>query len=58
MHFEYIDEFVPMDWRIWFQRLGAEATAGALQTCYENHNAVRIKSAYLGLPFQTITGKL
>ena len=30
MHFEYIDEIVTMDWRIWFKRLGAEASAGAI----------------------------
>ena len=29
MHFENNDEFVTEDWRIWFKRLGAEATAGA-----------------------------
>ena len=30
MHFEEIDEFLTKDWRIWFQRLGAEALAGAI----------------------------
>ena len=30
MHFENNDEFVTKDWRIWFKRLGAEATAGAI----------------------------
>ena len=30
MHFEYIDEFLTKDCRIWFQRLGAEALAGAI----------------------------
>ena len=29
-----------------------------MQTCYENHNVVRIKSAYLGLSFQTIRGEI
>ena len=30
MHFEYLHEFASEDWRIWFQRLGAEASAGAI----------------------------
>ena len=27
---------------VWFQRLGAEAIAGAIADMYEDHNAVRI----------------
>ena len=41
MHFEDIDEFVTKNWQIWFERLGAEASAGAIADMYENHNAVR-----------------
>ena len=35
--------------RIWFERLGAEASAGAIADMYESHDAVRIMGAYLGL---------
>ena len=33
----------------WFQRLGAEAAAGAIADMYGNHDALNIKLAYLGL---------
>ena len=33
--------------KIWFQRLGAEASAGAIADMYENHDALRIRYAYL-----------
>ena len=34
---------------LWFQRLGAEATAEAIADMYENHNAVQFRCAYLKL---------
>ena len=48
MHFEDIHEFVSEDWRIWVQRLGAEASAGAIADMYENHDAVRITGRLFG----------
>ena len=38
---------------LWFQRLGAEATAEAIADMYENHNAVPFRCAYLG-PLKSI----
>ena len=55
MHFEYIDEFVPMNC---FSGSERRRQPEQNQTCYENHNAVQIKSACLGLAFQTIRGKI
>ena len=40
------DDFLPK-----IQRLGAEASAGAIADMYENHNVVRITGAYFGLVF-------
>ena len=49
MHFEFWNKFKFSEAELAFQRLGAEATAGAIADMYENHNAVRIKCSYLGL---------
>ena len=50
MHFEFWNKFKFSEAELTFQRLGAEETAGAIADMYENHDAVRITGAYLGLP--------